>query len=475
MSSREDEAVKKPLSDFSPASMAAYGTQAWDAEEGSLPAAAKKGEEAGINAAILEGVVKLGYALAVLMFGGIFLTVLLVAWRQRRQSLSLRAELDIRGESNIRFQELVAWSEANGATGMNNVAMSFFDKDGGLYQVKGLTRALPRHSSTRISSSGEQTTPWTILGQVFKDLLSLAPPEVAAPPEEKALQPTARENEPTDDDISIVIPSTVILSEASAQFQNSAFAQATPPELRFTVYLASQRHKIRLGGWQASFWSPIIRLLPSALDYSAFHPYYADPELLVSFSVLPVAFEIRQQQLRLQTTWDRHGAEWRKLASAAGVGALSFEDYKWAATALKAHSSQLYHRSQGRHLATVVPLLSLVGNSAPDEANVDWNFVDDTQEAPEVRLKLSKGARPGEELLESKTWRGLANDAIFEQTGDILKGNPTPVKQLSDVECDLLAIRLKGGIPAPGHQRPMRQNFQALAHEHCSAAWNGGH
>lgn len=458
-----------------PIAAPSYGSRcAGDEEEGRLKAYDKTDVES--SSAAVNAVVKLGYAISALMFGGIFVTVLIVSWRQRRQSVSIRAELDVRGESHIRFQELVAWSEANGATGLGNVDLSFFDKEDGLYQVKGLAKAVP-HRSSPVSTSTE-TSPLGIFGQFFKDLLSLAPPEEQAPDNvTKALEQYAdgAGSAAADKEYSIVVPSTVLLSEASPQFQASPFASAQPADLRFTLYLASERRKIRSSGWQASFWSPLIRLLPSASDYAAFHPYYADPELLVSFSVLPVAYNIRQMQLHLQTTWDKHSAEWRKLASAHGGGGgyLTFDDYKWAYTALKAHSSQFYHKSLGRSVATVVPLLSLIGNSAPEEANVDWNFVDD--KAPEVRLQISKGARSGTELLESKTWQGLANDAIFEATGDILKGNPTPVKQLSDVECDLLTIRLKGGVQTPGHQRPMRQNFEALTREHCSAASGGGH
>jgi len=368
--------------------------------------------------------VNAGYLFAAVLFTGIAFTGLVVFMRNRTQSLNMRSELDQRGENVIKFQELLSWASSNGAKGVDNLALAFFDRGG--YEVTGLTRASK-------ASTG------------------------------------ARDAHPM-----INLPALTILSEANDKFQKTPFAINKPEELTIVVYLAIERRKTQANGWQASFWSPIIRLLPSPLDYSTFHPFYAKPELLVSFSTLPVTLSIRQQQMFIQTTWDANHVAWEELAQKEGVEGFGFEDYKWAFTAWKAHSNMAYDKKLNRNISCMVPFVASMTASAAAKANADWSF-DGDGPLSSVTLQLRPEARPGAELFEAKSQIGRANDEVFEHYGELLQNNDVPLKQLGDVECDLLAVRLGWSTTTADkgdtEQHQLLRSFQALATEYCRKSW----
>lgn len=400
---------------------------------------------------LISTCVALGNAVAGLLLTAIlFLCALRLADVNKLSlCLGLRAELDPRGDNEMRFQELVTWAKANGATGLDRVSIDFFDPGG--FQVKSLAAA--RSVDTDIGGSSRRRS---AMRGGEANAISVA--------SEVALKDAS-------DDV-ITIPPGVILSEAHRMFQASPFANVQRPdesENTVMLYLASEKRRVQVGGKQSSFWAPLIRLLPSPQEYLGSHPLYASPELLVSYSLLPSTYLILQQQLLIQRAWEKNHEEWEAAAYKSGADGLEFEDFKWAFTAWKAHGSQLYDTYFGRNISAMVPVVNLLSpTGSSHRANAAWDSFGDP---PTVRLELLPGVRQGDELFEATNHAGRPNDVVFLWTGELLKDNLVEVRQLGSVECDLLALKVANATEGQQQQQQLAQTFQALAREHCRKSW----
>eukprot|EP00927_Polykrikos_kofoidii_P072934 TRINITY_DN69009_c0_g1_i1.p1 TRINITY_DN69009_c0_g1~~TRINITY_DN69009_c0_g1_i1.p1 ORF type:complete len:433 (+),score=53.41 TRINITY_DN69009_c0_g1_i1:251-1549(+) len=413
---------RKPLLKGSPREMLAPSWESVDTEASVNPIFY------GVLRSLVDTFVAFGNAVAGLLFTGILLLLVLrlADIRQLSLVLGLRAELDRRGDNAIRFQELTTWATVNGATGLDRLTIDFFDS-GDTQLVKSLAAARDVDAASHVGY-----------------------------------------------DNAIIIPPTVILSSAHPTFLSSPFGNSTgsvgstESEHALMMYLAVERRRVLAGGRQSSFWAPLIRLLPTPQDYLTSHPLYASHELLKSYSVLPITYKILEQQLVIEHLWDRNHAVWEQWAVKSDAKGFLFEDFRWAFTAWKAHSSKLFDANVGRNLTAMVPVVNLLSpTGSSHRANTAWDCYGIP---PTVRLQLLPGVRRSDELFEATSQLGRANDEVFQWTGGFLIGNPQEVAELGNLECDALAVNVAYSSENP-QQPQIESMFQALARAHCRKKW----
>eukprot|EP00927_Polykrikos_kofoidii_P072283 TRINITY_DN6841_c0_g1_i1.p1 TRINITY_DN6841_c0_g1~~TRINITY_DN6841_c0_g1_i1.p1 ORF type:complete len:443 (-),score=82.04 TRINITY_DN6841_c0_g1_i1:19-1347(-) len=425
---------RKPLLKGSP--LRQVSGQSWDSVDAEAPVSPRFCGCDGVFRSLIDTFVAFGNAVAGLLFTGILLLLILrlADVRQLSLVLGLRAELDRRGDNEIRFQELTKWATDNGAKGLDRLTIDFFDP-GSLQLVKSLAAAR----------------------------------DVGPAPQ----RPDGSQVSHAD---AITIPPEVILSQAHSTFLSSPFANTTgSPGLSeidhaVMVFLAVERRRVLGAGRQSSFWAPLIRLLPTPQDYSTSHPLYATHELLKSYSVLPATHKVLEQQLVIEHLWDRKHELWEQQADGAGVKGFSFEDFKWAFTAFTAHGSKLYDINAGRNITAMVSVINLLSPTGSSQhANAVWDFYGSP---PTVRLELLPGVRQGDELFEATSQLGRTNDEVFTWTGGILKENSQEVTELGKEECDALAVSVATSPDDP-QQLQIQSVLQSLAQAHCKKRWVG--
>jgi len=367
----------------------------------------------------------------------IWMVLVLQTWFQKSPPLLLAP--DVGGKE---MEALLDWIRANGGYGYEHLRVAHIDKNG--HKVRGLVAVHGMVSPEDANSFSSWLGSW-MPGSSDNDSVVLS--EV------------------------FTVPAKVILSMNHPMVANSAFKDVTVSygvwNCSVLLYFAEERCKIRAGG--SSFWEPFIRMLPTANDYALHHPWYAEPEVLANFSLLPACQNAKWQLDEIQMLWDSNKEEWTRLSRLSqrrGAEAVTFEDFKWALISFVTHAYKLRWPGSKEPLRCLVPASDMANNNA-ESGNLDWQG-DLSGEPLLFRVKLRQSIRRGEELTEE--YRGPRNNELmFRQYGFLLPQNPVPVQQLSTEKCEILRGPMTVD-PAVSSHPGILENFQNLAREHCVEA-----
>lgn len=260
---------------------------------------------------------------------------------------------------------ILKWASENGAQGMENLDIRYFNKSGHL--VRGLAAA--------------QKLQW---GEII-----------------------------------IRIPEKLILTMHHPDVIASPFHQATGGLMRrfglpfsLILFLAAERRRILEGG--NSFWAPYIKSLETPEELATFHPLYASAELTQSFKALPAMAKLTEAQHAIQEEWNKHHQEWARLAHDYVVEELTFEDFKWAIVSAKI---RVFGISWGSHGYTkydqgyaLVPIADLANHDFDN--NLEW-FDELKGDSLMWQEKLERTVRSGKELTHIYDTSGASarNDA----------------------------------------------------------------
>jgi len=312
---------------------------------------------------------------------------------------------------------LLEWASQQGAEGIQNLDLIYFNKSG--QQVRGL-------ATTRKLDWGE---------------------------------------------VAFRIPEHLILTQQHPDMIKSPFYNVTGrapslgPSFSMMLYLATERRRLVEGG--KSFWTPYIRSIGTLEDFATSHPLFADAELTKSFKTLPPVQAIKATQLSIEKSWDKHKHQWASLAKQSGVDGLVFEDFKWAAVVMSSRSFTVTWSHHGLSWANkgdaMVPVADLLNHHHNN--NVEW-FRDLRGDPPAWEEKLERSIRSGSELTHS--YGELTNDDFLLAYGFLLTGNPQRMTPTDRKPC--AAKRLAKMLALePGAQPTILAAFKSLLREYCDA------
>lgn len=219
---------------------------------------------------------------------------------------------------------------------------------------------------------------------------------------------------------------------------------------------------------KTSYWAPWIESLPTPAEFASFHPYYAEPDLMASFSALPLEADLEYDIARADEIWQEKKQQWIKLAQTSGAGAegLTFEDFKWGCTVVwtRVYSGLV---SGGKEHLGLVPINDLTNHAAGKTFNLDWSHRL-TGSPPAWTMVACKDIRKGEEITES--YGNKSNDALLWSFGFTMTANPVAAPLLSKEQCN----RLQGPMAATSFdkspQPQILRSLQALSREQCAYA-----
>ncbi|EKX46574.1 hypothetical protein GUITHDRAFT_107779 [Guillardia theta CCMP2712] len=231
-----------------------------------------------------------------------------------------------------------------------------------------------------------------------------------------------------------------------------------PRDLSFPVLELQESSDVLLAVkfWQEftrgrrSQWFPYLKVLPSAMELSRFHPMYADDVVLQACSVLPTMHKVRRAKRRVEKTY---------ISRSYGVVLRSRRGgMKWQPVS--------------------VPLADMGNTALQGDVNTRWRYDSRSQ----VFLLESTRAIPaGSELLESYQVSSLKDNAHLAymylcslsligiakpsspqlpRFGMTMDGNP--VKRLTPQEC----LKLEEDCLSAGKEK-LSQLLRTLVSEHC--------
>jgi len=311
-------------------------------------------------------------------------------------------------EEEKRSEAVFEWARQNGAIGLDHIRVNHFDK--GAHSVRGLAAAHDLKKGLEIS------IPKSILLSAEHPLVK------SSPMRNMGNQYLLRHHFPT----------------------------------KLIVYFAAEHRKLANAhpGENVSFWQPLIESYPTPEDYARFYPKYASDELLATFSAIPMISMVKEEKNELQHVWNKRKSEFVELAQQAGADGLSFDDFKWADTALK---TRVYKTDEG---VMVIPI-SDMANTGP-KCNWDWSGALADKKA--FTLTLPHDLSEGDELLDE--YHDTTNDIMLRIYGFMMKDNPNHVELLDSVQC--LRLQEPLSFNASEDSQPMLfVEFQSLAREHC--------
>lgn len=304
---------------------------------------------------------------------------------------------------------VLRWASENGAEGIDNLDVRYFNKSG--HQVRGLA-AVSKLKRGKVA-----------LHIPEKLILKRDHPHVVASPFHQVKGELSMFNLP----------------------------------LSLMLYFATERRRGAEGG--NSFWAPYIHSVSTPQEFANYHPLYAGAELTKKFRALPVTRRIMDLQNALQETWDKHREEWVSLAQGCGVRKLSFEDFKWA---IVATISRCFSISWSSYFEfALVPVADLLNHEC--KKSLDGGF-----DRSMWQETMTRTVRAGQELTIS--YDMSANDEGFLNFG-FLVASP-PLKMGYDAEqvrrlCKPKRIAKMMAFEM-GTQPSILMAFKNLLREYCS-------